>query len=1549
MDRNRNPINRPIRRHWMVATFAVLNLMLAESIFAGGYVDGRVALEPATAINTGAISVSPTFNNDQFNDKILVGTVNNDQVKTPSTADPVSTVSGNNYHDETDIQIRGRNALNYLFTRTYNSAPSATTVDRGLGFGWVHSYGMRLESNDFGICPNCNSIQKSENANNKTSSITYTDERGGEQNFLVNETSYAVTTPKGVYDTLTLDSAAGQHTLTFRNGTKYTFETVSGNLKTTPNLTARLKFIDNSWGDRLTLTYDANGRLSTVTDNLGISGRSGLVFTYYADNHLKDITDWTGRQWRYNFSGSDLTGKTNPLNQVVSYTYQAGHLLHEIVQPLQRNSQTVKTTFNYYQNGRAFNYHNALNHTETLDYDLYRKTTRVTDPRGGIRRYSYDADGRMTKLEEADGGLLLFENQSDGIRNKKYDALGYATQYSYRLDKALSGASDTGGNVSREQDALNQTVDTTYGPYDQVATVKDKRGTVITTSFYTSTAGCALNGKPQALTLSTLNGQANVKLHDYCWNADGTLATLTEYLIPGNTVRKRVTAYTYEAGSNGLKLADTNVTGSGQTLHTHFTYDSLGRKQTETFYRRTSPTNATLLALTTTYTYDSLDRPVKVTDPEGRIQETVFDANGQVAQEKTWYPTSVAKVGCAAPSGGYVICTDATHQYDAADRRIATTDVFGKTSQFGYDEAGNLSSQIDANGHSTKYEYDAMNRKTAAIDGNGHRTETKYNLRGEAIAVTNDNGETVKSEYDAVGRLTKVVDPLGFETSFSYDANGNQTCLIDANAISNVGDPGHQPLNADGCSESRQYDELNRLKQSKDAQGNITAYSYDLLGNRLTVTDAENHTTAFHYDDLGRLTETVDPLIETPTDKTQLSVYDEAGNLIETTDRKGQVSRHTYDRLNRLTQTDHLIDSSQEVYTYDLFGDLIQSQNADVTYTYTYTAKHQLKSKTDSRSSKTLSWAYDPVGNIDTKTDYQGDITDYQYDNANRLVAETNPAYLQVSYHYDGAGRLLDRILSNGAQTRYGWDAAGRLTQLKNTTLTGQLVNDTSYTRDRLGNILTQIDHNASGQVTGTTTFGYDPAYRLLSADYPGTANDESFSYDKVGNRKTYTKAGSVKYYNVDAANQLKDIRTGSPTGTVFESYQYDANGSLTNVSGNRSLTLTWDANNRVKQINTSQYRYDPSGYRIQKAASLTSRYYLEGEHLEAIYESNGALRDQYLRGTVIDEVVNGYHRDANNRMVNSTYHHDALQSVLGQSAHDGQIQATQSYTAFGGNLSSTGTSNAAQKYTGREADGESGFYYYRARYYDPNTGRFISEDPKGFAAGINFYAYVDNNPVNANDPTGLDLISNIVSGLAKLGGRLGSAETRALNKAIADEYLATGDWVLKSGGGKAEVLIPNPATGGAKGGAYGDIVLKNIQTGKELIINTVTTRADGITPVAREIAAGVKIQNLRPDSEFQMVSKVTGGVIGATAAGSANASSGIFGTGITWNDVGNFVIDFLTPGGVGSVGAGSDIVPNTSSINWNSSNFWSSSANGGFVLYPNKANTNMMRSVYSK
>ena len=129
----------------------------------------------------------------------------------------------------------------------------------------------------------------------------------------------------------------------------------------------------------------------------------------------------------------------------------------------------------------------------------------------------------------------------------------------------------------------------------------------------------------------------------------------------------------------------------------------------------------------------------------------------------------------------------------------------------------------------------------------------------------------------------------------------------------------------------------------------------------------------------------------------------------------------------------------------------------------------------------------------------QGSTTSYVYNAANRLVMLRNPDYTQVDYQYDPAGRLLSRVSANGARMTQTFDANGWLSKLDQYDAANALVSSTTYTRDRVGNILTQAD---SG---GTTAYTLDGLYRLTQADHPGTGFDESFSYDRVGNRTTRT------------------------------------------------------------------------------------------------------------------------------------------------------------------------------------------------------------------------------------------------------------------------------------------------------------------------------------------------------------------------------------------------------------------------------------------------------------
>ncbi len=144
-------------------------------------------------------------------------------------------------------------------------------------------------------------------------------------------------------------------------------------------------------------------------------------------------------------------------------------------------------------------------------------------------------------------------------------------------------------------------------------------------------------------------------------------------------------------------------------------------------------------------------------------------------------------------------------------------------------------------------------------------------------------------------------------------------------------------------------------------------------------------------------------------------------------------------------------------------------------------------------------------------------------------------------------------------------------------------------------------------------------------------------------------------------------------------------------------------------------FKYDPSDYRIRNSLSTgsgqaqdgTRNYYLEGEHLEAIYDQNFQLQDQYFRGVVVDEIVHGLHYDENGNESGTTYHHDHLRSVTSLVELLGSAQATMQYGPFGELITETGNDNVNRlHYTGRELD-ESGLYYYRARYYDPEVGRF--------------------------------------------------------------------------------------------------------------------------------------------------------------------------------------------------------------------------------------------------
>ena len=735
-----------------------------------------------------------------------------------------------------------------------------------------------------------------------------------------------------------------------------------------------------------------------------------------------------------------------------------------------------------------------------------------------------------------------------------------------------------------------------------------------------------------------------------------------------------------------------------------------------------------------------------------------------------------------------------TYTYDDDNRRTHATNALGHTTQWrDYNERGQPQTLIDANGVTTQLTYHTrgwlLSRTVVDPTGDSTKNSTthyRYDKTGRVVGITLPNQVDTTYTYDTAGRLTGISNALGERIDYTLDNAGNRI----AETITNGNREVTYRL-------TRAYDELSRLMEEVGAEGQTHHRDYDQNGNATTLKNPRDLTTQQAYDALDRLTQTTDPL-----NGTTYQTYDDQNRLTQITDANGNATRYTYNAFDQVVRLDSP-DTGISRYTYDPSGNrTLKVDNRGVVSRYRYDALNRLMAVDfPSAPAEAVRYHYDqgdygkgrltqisdPSGTTDYRYDHRGNLirktvnltgveapltTQYRYDSANNPLEIIYPGGIALHYRYNTLGRLKDIEIQrpnqapqsllrdlvyqpfgglttltygNDLQAQWGYNQDYRLTQYQVSGEDGTLINQ-GYTYDANGNI-TQIDRQAEQT---SQTLGYDALDRLQSSQ--GIAGERRYRYDPVGNRlERHTPEGLYSYDYLVGSNILAGM---SHEPQSQQAITVDANGNTTHLQTVRGhLIMRYNAANRVEQVTlangeTVEYRYNALGQRTHKRQASGHRYYLyhENGQLQGEYDETGAMVQTYVWlghqpiAQITDTAI-------------SYYHNDHLGTPIMLTNNRQQIVWKARYTPFGeATISIEGVENRL-RFVGQYFDPETGLHYNWNRYYNPETGRYITSDPIGLDDGPNTYAYVKNNPLTYYDPNGLSRLLG-----QSLGGTLGEA-----------------------------------------------------------------------------------------------------------------------------------------------------------------------------------------------
>ena len=870
-----------------------------------------------------------------------------------------------------------------------------------------------------------------------------------------------------------------------------------------------------------------------------------------------------------------------------------------------------------------------------------------------------------------------------------------------------------------------------------------------------------------------VNNQAVETLTQYRYDEHGQLNAVVNR--NGDTVR----TFSY---SDGLMVSHSNALG----LTCHYRWDTLASQPRVVDHWTSDGEHYR-------FRYDVEARTSWATDVLGRELEVHYNADHRVIASRDYGGERYAieldeqgnMVGLDLPDGNRL-----TFVYDEYARLLEEVDPLGRkityeyhhlttlvtqvsypdgsTWKARYDDKGNLLAEFDALGQMTEYLNGEDGLPHTIIDATYKSKYLWWNTRAQVERFQDCSGKSTWYRYDERQHLVAVTDALNQTTTLERKPDGEVTRII----------------HADGTTERFTYNVHGQVLSHTDGKGQTVQLMRTGRGLPSSRQDAKGQRVRYEYDKAIRLTALVNE-----NNATYSFAYDASDRLTEEVRIDNLTRRFSYDIAGHLTRLDEIgygergeRPERQTLFERDKIGRLIAKLNGDAKQTYAYDDVDRLLSierhPTDTGkrlgiTAEKLEYAYDVLGRLTQEITSDGTLG-YEYDPLSNLSTLTLPDGRKINHLYYGSGHLHQlnvdgQVISDmerddlhrevyrtqGKLTScFGYDAMGRkawqyastlpadkLSQVHNAGIQTALYVEHAYNPihrryeyDPAGELVRTLD-----KLRGEITYEYEANGQLRSRNTGSITTSESFRYDAAANQLDF----NARQFDKVKDNRIRQWRD--------QEYRYDPWGNLIEKRSGPSKVqyFSYDCENRLVRAETFQsgrleskgeYRYDSLGRRVAKRAEIEGvveqkrflwqglrmlREETPGQNIVYLYEPGS-----YAPLARIDQ-VEGEGQEV------YYFHTDQIGTPLELTDSSGKTVWQAIYRSWG-SIENLIVDEVEQslRFQGQYFDEETKLHYNTFRFYDPEVGRYLTQDPIGLAGGINIYFY-GSNPVQNIDPLG--------------------------------------------------------------------------------------------------------------------------------------------------------------------------------------------------------------------